>query len=364
MPLPIAGWAVAVAAVSAVVTYLAGNTQFAPGACSRLEAHAGSFLVGQDLALRLATDAICDHLDDPNPARPLILSAHGPPGVGKSLFHLLAAQALYSKNPSEAMKCPGHDCSGYKVMYGMDYVASERAEQQGLLRSALIDHVRRTPEALIVVEEYDKLDCGMRGFFRQFLENGAVGNVTLNKAIILLESNLGYLQLLGLLKASRSRAEVTAEQAQRVLKDLIFERWERQACEDRTDTLKMVGLVDIFLPFFPLEASHLRALFEARLERRSQALAQAGVGRLMWDAAVLDFLISHVEFDGAYPLEGAKEVAVVLTKTVSRPVRRWAEKQQRRQAPASAGKGEGADVSHCTLQVVKPLGRSRQLVCA
>lgn len=123
----------------------------------------------------------------------------------------------------------------------MDYVASERAEQQGLLRSALLDHVRRTPEALIVVEEYDKLDCDMRGFFRQLLENGAVGNTTLNRAVVLLESNLGYLQLLGLLKSSPSRAEVTAEQAQRVLKDLIFERWERQACEDRTDTLKMVG---------------------------------------------------------------------------------------------------------------------------
>lgn len=63
----------------------------------------------------------------------------------------------------------------------MDYIASEREEQQGLLRSSLLEHVRRAPEALIVVEEYDKLDCPMRGFFRQILENGAIGNVTLNR---------------------------------------------------------------------------------------------------------------------------------------------------------------------------------------
>lgn len=126
---------------------------------------------------------------------------------------------------------------------------------------------------------------------------------------------------------------------------------------------RQVGLIDIFLPFFPLEASHLRTLFDARLERRSRALTQAGMGRLAWDAATLDFLVSHVEFDGAYPLEGAKEVAVVLTKTVSRPVRRWAEEQGRRGRTA-VGKGEEADLPRCTLQVVKPLGRSRQLVCA
>lgn len=37
------------------------------------------------------------------------------------------------------------------------------------------------PLAVLVVEEYDKLDCPMRGFFRQLLENGAVANATLNK---------------------------------------------------------------------------------------------------------------------------------------------------------------------------------------
>lgn len=34
---------------------------------------------------------------------------------------------------------------------------------------------------VLVVEEYDKLDCHMRGFFRQLLENGRIANVTLNR---------------------------------------------------------------------------------------------------------------------------------------------------------------------------------------
>ena len=62
----------------------------------------------------------------------------------------------------------------------MDYISSEREEQHALLRAALIEHVRSYPEALLVVEEYDKLDCATRGFFRQLLENARAANVTLD----------------------------------------------------------------------------------------------------------------------------------------------------------------------------------------
>lgn len=34
---------------------------------------------------------------------------------------------------------------------------------------------------MLVVEEYDKLDCPMRGFFRHMLENGGVANASLSR---------------------------------------------------------------------------------------------------------------------------------------------------------------------------------------
>lgn len=93
----------------------AGNINFAPGACERLEPYLNSKIVGQELALKQISDAICDHLENPQPARPLVLSLHGPPGVGKSMFHLLAAQALYNKHITPDLQCPGKDCLGYKA---------------------------------------------------------------------------------------------------------------------------------------------------------------------------------------------------------------------------------------------------------
>ena len=96
------------------LTY-AGTHDFAQGACERLEPYVSSELVGQDLAVHQACDAICDHLATEEPQKPLVLSAHGPPGVGKSMMHLLLARSLYSKQPSDQLKCPGRHCLGYKA---------------------------------------------------------------------------------------------------------------------------------------------------------------------------------------------------------------------------------------------------------
>jgi len=93
----------------------AGVHDFASGACERVEPYLFSELVGQDLAVQQACDAICDHLAKREPQKPLVLSAHGPPGVGKTMMHLLLARALYSKKPSDELRCPGTQCLGYKV---------------------------------------------------------------------------------------------------------------------------------------------------------------------------------------------------------------------------------------------------------
>lgn len=286
--------------------------------------------MGQDLALRQISDAICDHLATKSPSKPLVLSIHGPPGVGKSLFHQEAARALYSTHPSPTLECPGPDCRGYKVLFGLDFTADEKHAQHAALRHALSEHMKSTQEAFLVIEEYDKLDCEMRGFFRHLLEGGHVGNYSLARSIVVLESNTGYTSLHSMLQKAGKRENIAPEHAQRHLKDLVFSRWQGQGCEQRTDTLKMVGLVDFFLPFFPLERQHVEQLFELRLQEKAATVAKDVCGGsggdacrvgLTWDASVVKFLTDKVDFEGLYPIEGGKEVGTVMTRYVSRPVR-------------------------------------------
>ena len=66
-----------------------------------------------------------------------------------------------------------------QVLYGLDFTVEQEAQQRALLQQAILDHVGAHPEALLVVEEYDKLSCRMRGFLRQVIENSASANVSM-----------------------------------------------------------------------------------------------------------------------------------------------------------------------------------------
>jgi hypothetical protein len=79
------------------------------------------------------------------------------------------------------LRSPLFSVAGPQVLYGMDYVSAERGQQHAFLREALLDHLRRCDRALIVVEEYDKLDCATRALFRQLIQSSQTANVSLNR---------------------------------------------------------------------------------------------------------------------------------------------------------------------------------------
>ncbi len=89
--------------------------------------------------------------------------------------------------------------------------------------------------------------------------------------------------------------QISAEDAQKVLKDLVFSLWTADDCEERTDTLKMLALVDFFLPFLPLERPHIEKLFEMRLrERRRVLTTEKQAANLTWTPEVVQFLTDRV----------------------------------------------------------------------
>jgi hypothetical protein len=355
------GWAAAVAVVGIVSTLL-GSGEFSPTACSRFEPYLNSYLVGQGPSIKFLADAVCDFLDKdakhdmPSSvsAAPLVVSLHGPPGVGKTYFHKLAAHVLYnveSKGSEGGRGCPGRACPGYKVLFGMDYTSHDRDLQHRLLQNSLLDHVSTHPQSLIVVEEYDKLDCHMRGFFRQILQGNSVGNQSLGQSIVVLESNLGHSALHGLLdndSGRRKREDIDMRDAQKALKDMVFVMWQEQGCEEFSDSQKLIRSIDHFLPFYPLEREHIVELFHKKLKGYGDAGRSefGGSVDLMCDdqcvKEVIPFLLDKVEFDDGYPIEGGKEVNTVSTGYLSRPFREWighirqktleAKKEQRKHA--------------------------------
>jgi len=307
-----------------------GRINFSKDACDTLEPFLTRRLVGQDASLLALTDAVCDHLTtqiEGTPSKPLVVSIHGPPGVGKTYFHQLAGHALYNGDVPRKKHCPGRDCPGYKVLFGMDYTVKDRDEQHRMIQQSLLQQVQDYPQSFLVIEEYDKLDCYMRGFFRQILQGGIVGNQSLGNSIVILESNLGYSVLHRMLETAGDRNKIQLDDAQRALKDMIFKIWRQQDCEAFSDSQKLLRTIDLFLPFYPLEKEHIKKLFEMKLEQFSDEASRTIGQPLTYNASLLGFLVQRVEFDGKYPIEGGKEVNTVTTGYLSRPFRKWIQGQ-------------------------------------
>jgi hypothetical protein len=87
---------------------------------------------------------------------------------------------------------------------------------------------------------------------------------------------------------------VTAEAADKALRDMVIEYWQKQGCESADDTLKMASLVEWFIPYFPLQRSPVRQVFQHRLLQLGAKLAVEKHITLSWESALLDFLVGKV----------------------------------------------------------------------
>ncbi|KAG2432813.1 hypothetical protein HXX76_008547 [Chlamydomonas incerta] len=348
-----------VAAMLWAALHIQGTTRFVPEACANVASFLPAHVVGQDLAISQLVDAVCEHLASDSdgsssssssssraqaPRKPLIISVHGPPGVGKTFTHTLLARALYNKDPAAAVDCPGEQCKGAKVLYGLNYLEGDRAGQLGQVRSAVLDHLRSAPNPLLVVEEYDKLDCDSRGLLRQLVRHPELANSSMSRAIVLLESNLGFLELEAMLTAAGGdKSQITPEAAESRLREVVLSAWRRPpACEALEDTLAFGAAVDFFLPFFPLTRPEITALMEMELRSRYGSRLEAAGGFLRPEPAALTWLVDRVDFaGGSYPIEGAKQVSTVCVKHVSRLVRKAQEELKAARSRGAAAHGHG-----------------------
>jgi hypothetical protein len=72
-------------------------------------------------------------------------------------------------------------CCPCQVVYGLDYLLPESAARLNALRGEVVGHLGGAPDSLLVVEEYDKMDCAARGLWRQLLQHPERANITNNR---------------------------------------------------------------------------------------------------------------------------------------------------------------------------------------
>ena len=245
-------------------------------ACVHARAKVESQIFGQTESTDILLDAICDKFreieryeseeEDLGERReegveeerqtPLVMSIHGSPGVGKSHFHRALARAVYGANrrrrrkngggakaygemlasvarnvvtggvrgsyyASERKKktCPGELCPAYKILFGAEYVEKDRERQKRMIVSNLRAHLRRYPESVVVIEEYDKLPCEVRSVLRQLFDSGRVMQST----------------------PSSSSSFSSSKTRRRKKRGGAFSRWWRRGSEEEEDSARSNG---------------------------------------------------------------------------------------------------------------------------
>ncbi|XP_051947802.1 torsin-1A-like [Xyrauchen texanus] len=209
-------------------------------------------LYGQHIALEAILKAVSLFMRDPEPSKPLVLSFHGPTGVGKSFVSKIIARNIFKKGEK----------SSHVHLIISDYHfphKSEAALYQTQLREWIYGNVSSFPRSMFIFDEMDKMNPHLIDAIKPFLDYSDVDKVSFRNAIFIFLShapaNLIINMTLDFWKEGKERVEINGQELEaQIYQNILNEKdngfWQ--------SSLLGQHLVDHFIAFLPLELKHVR----------------------------------------------------------------------------------------------------------
>ncbi len=273
-----------------------------------LRARMGERVVGQDAALDAVARRIRTYfagLGEPGKPTGVFLLV-GPSGVGKTETALTLADLLFGGerslitiNMSEYQEA--HSVSGLKGA-PPGYVGFGRG---GVLTEA----VRRSPYAVVLLDEVEKAHPDVLELFYQVFDKGTLEDsegvvVDFKNTIILLTSNLGtdtIERLASETLAGQDRETLTADRVAEAIRPELVRRFKPA----------LLGRM-VVVPYLPLDRARIHAIVRLKLARVQARVAEAHGAELTWSDAV----IAHIADRCAATDAGARAIDHLLTNTL------------------------------------------------
>lgn len=211
-------------------------------------------LHGQHLASKLVLRAVRGYLETPRVDKALALAFHGWSGTGKNFVARMLAENLYRDGLRS--DCVRMLISTFHFPHPK-YVDAYKEE----LRWQMQETRRRCQQSMFIFDEAEKLHPELLELLGPHLEARVpeAQGAEPPRAIFLFLSNLGGSVInevvLGLLKAGWSREEITMHHLETPLQAEILESADSSFGSSR---LVKENLIDLFVPFLPLEYRHVR----------------------------------------------------------------------------------------------------------
>lgn len=254
-------------------------------------------LYGQHIASRLIFEALDEFMSNENPQKPLVFSLHGMSGTGKNFVSSIIANNIYKQGMTSKYV---HYLSATKQFPQ----PSKISEYKLWLNAWLKDSALLCQNSMFIFDEVDKMDPGLMDIIKHFLDHWtSEEEVWLRTSIVIFLSNFGGESIkdttLQFLNAGWHREEIQVEHLESSLILPVFNTG--QSTYYRTSLIEKY-LIDVYVPFLPLEYKHVVQCVMAAMEK-----AKIKPDRIVADKLVQD-LVFIPPYDQVFSLNGCKRV--------------------------------------------------------
>jgi ATP-dependent Clp protease ATP-binding subunit ClpA len=232
--------------------------------CDNLLDDLNNKVFGQPLIIKPIFKSLKAHMTNENPSRPLVMYFSGWTGTGKTYVARLIAKNLFK----EGMKSNFVKYISSSYHFPMKIEGdTEIAENRQRLRDMIRETVKNCERSLIILDELDKLPAGVVDALQPMLDYvDDIDGQRYNKAIFIFLSNTGAhkLNLLSykMFQDGKERKDLSSKDIEEIL---IQDAYGEEGGLRHSNLLRRYS-IGVFVPFLPLERSHVKACIKAEIE--------------------------------------------------------------------------------------------------
>jgi len=264
---------------------------------TRLEESLAENVFGQHLVTSLVTRSLRAHLRKVEPKKALVMSFHGWTGAGKNFVAKFVVESLFKEGMN----------SKYVHLFisTLHFPHMEMADIYKLrIQDWIRGNVTKCETSVFIFDEIDKMPEGMIDGIKPFIDHHqSVEGLNFRKSIFIFLSNTGGRDI------TKETARFWSEGKQR--EDITYRDLEMLVNKGAFNELGGLhrsavidsSLIDVYVPFLPLERSHVRMCVEKEVRNRNITMKEEKISE------VVDSLTFWPQETQVYSTTGCKRVA-------------------------------------------------------
>jgi len=256
-------------------------------------------LFGQHIAKSVITSAL-SRCWKSQPDKALVMSFHGWTGSGKNFVAKFIAESLFRR---------GIKSNHVHIYVSTVHFHDERkvSEYQQNLRDWILGNVTRCSDAIFIFDEVDKMPVRILDALKPFMDHHSIINgIDMSNVLFILLSNTGGREI--------TQKSFEFWQNGRIRNELRYADYERLTLKGAYNEVgglqKSIiidkSLIDVYVPFLPLEQKHVRQCVERELISRGYEPDQ--VGHDFYDQVIGDLVFWPADTQ-IYSSTGCKRVS-------------------------------------------------------